>query len=160
MMASLFEEKQRFTQWWLYTSLVPVMVLEVVMLSKQATVWYEWWPILITLSVFGLLMLITLRTVVTTDSVTIYYFPLLLKPKVFRWEDTEQAYVRRYNPLGEYGGWGIKGIGSRFGKAYNVKGDKGLQLVRKDGKKILIGTQRMEELNQVLHNHFKAYIRN
>lgn len=159
-MTSLFEEKQRFTQWWLYASLVPVMVLVGVMLWKEGAAWYEWWPMLVMLSVTGLLQLVTLRTVITTDSVTIYFFPLLLKPKMFRWADIAQAYVRRYNPLGEYGGWGIKGWGSKYGKAYNVKGDKGLQLVLHDGKKILIGTQCTQELEQVLQQYFKQYRNN
>lgn len=160
MMTSLFEEKQRFTQWWLYASLVPVMVLVGVMLWKEGVAWYEWWPMLVMLSVTGLLQLVTLRTVITTDSVTIYFFPLLLKPKVFRWADIEQAYVRRYNPLGEYGGWGIKGWGSKHGKAYNVKGDKGLQLVLQDGRKILIGTQHIQDLEQLLLDHFNQYNKN
>ena len=34
--------------------------------------------------------------------------------------------------------------------AYNVKGKMGLQLVLKNGKKILIGTQKTEELKQIL----------
>ncbi len=34
--------------------------------------------------------------------------------------------------------------------AYNVKGKMGLQLVLKNGKKNLIGTQKAEELKQIL----------
>jgi TATA-box binding protein (TBP) (component of TFIID and TFIIIB) len=48
----------------------------------------------------------------------------------------------------EYGGWGIKY--GRKGKAYNVSGNRGVQLVFKDGKQLLIGSQRAEELAEAI----------
>ena len=36
------------------------------------------------------------------------------------------------------------------GKAFNIKGNMGLQLQFKDGKKLLIGTQKEEEIKQFL----------
>lgn len=51
---------------------------------------------------------------------------------------------RVYNPLGEFGGWGIRGLGSRI--AYNVSGNSGVELTLIDGRRILIGTQRAAEL--------------
>jgi hypothetical protein len=159
-MNPLFDEKQRFTQWWLYTGIVPVVVLEVIILSREASVWYDWWPILLSLAIFSLILLVSMRTVITTESVTVYYFPLLRKPRTFFWSDISKAYVRQYNPLSEYGGWGIKGLGGKYGKAYNVKGNHGLQLELKNGQKLLIGTQRMQELDQLLQNSFKHYTNN
>jgi hypothetical protein len=35
-------------------------------------------------------------------------------------------------------------------RAYNVSGDKGLQLILKNGKKLLSGTQKGRELNEFL----------
>jgi hypothetical protein len=46
--------------------------------------------------------------------------------------------------LWEYGGWGIRY--SWNGIAYNTKGNMGLQIVMNTGKRILIGTQKPEEL--------------
>ena len=58
--------------------------------------------------------------------------------------------MRQYSAIGEFGGWGIKyGLGGA-GKVYNVSGNKGLQLVYKDGSKLLIGSQRSAEVQQVL----------
>ncbi|MDQ1088364.1 hypothetical protein [Siphonobacter sp. SORGH_AS_1065] len=50
----------------------------------------------------------------------------------------------------EYGGWGLR-LGL-FGKgiAFNVSGNKGLQLEFIDHKKLLIGTNKPEELTKVL----------
>ena len=40
----------------------------------------------------------------------------------------------------EYGGWGIKG--KRHKKAYTVSGNYGIQFLLKNGKMIMIGTQK------------------
>jgi hypothetical protein len=64
------------------------------------------------------------------------------------WTDIEQAYVRAYDPLSEYGGWGLKG--TRYNRAFNISGDQGLQLVLHDGNRLLLGTQRPTEITQAL----------
>ena len=50
----------------------------------------------------------------------------------------------------EYGGWGLRLGLFGNGKAFNVSGDKGLQLEFTDNKKLLIGTNRPEELTETL----------
>jgi len=47
----------------------------------------------------------------------------------------------RYRPLLDYGGWGIRWTPWR-GWAYCVSGNLGIQCVLKNGKRILIGTQK------------------
>lgn len=59
-------------------------------------------------------------------------------------EAIEAAYVRTYRPLLEYGGWGVRWGWS--GRAYNASGNRGVQLVLKDGTRLLIGSQQPEEL--------------
>ena len=44
----------------------------------------------------------------------------------------------------EFGGWGIRVAGD--GRAYNAYGNQGVQLILTDGSRILIGTQRPDEL--------------
>lgn len=56
--------------------------------------------------------------------------------------------VREYDPIREYGGWGIRK--GRSGAAYNIKGNIGMQLELKNGKRILIGTQKPEEFKKAL----------
>ena len=51
-------------------------------------------------------------------------------------------------PISEYLGWGIR-AGSN-GKAYNVKGNIGLQLVLKNDKRVLFGTQQPNELQKAI----------
>ena len=73
-----------------------------------------------------------------------------MKKKFFSWEEIEKISVREYSPLLEYGGWGYAEERVEEHIMYNVKGNIGLQLVLKNGKKILIGTQKAEELKQIL----------
>ena len=63
-----------------------------------------------------------------------------------------KAYVRTYSPLGEYGGWGLRYSLSGNGMAYNVSGNKGLQLELSNGKKVLFSTNKLEELELFLFN--------
>ena len=49
-----------------------------------------------------------------------------------------------YRPIREYGGWGIRGFGKR--RALNMRGDRGVLLIRKDGSTMLIGSQKPREL--------------
>lgn len=73
------------------------------------------------------------------------FFPFMRKWKTKRWDEIDQIFIRRYNPIFEYGGWGIRiGIFGN-GWAYNVSGNMGIQMKLKSGKRILLGTNRPEE---------------
>lgn len=126
----LFEESQRFTQWWLILIIVVVM--------------------LILLSVF----IMRLDTQIKEDGIYVRFFPIHQKYRHYLWEDLKYVYVREYAPLGEYGGWGIKGVADD--RVLNISGKEGLQLVFADGRKLLIGTKRSEEIKIIL-NQIQQY---
>jgi len=72
----------------------------------------------------------------------IRFFPLTHQEIPFK--DIVSCEVRTYSPIREFGGWGIRyGRGT---KAYNVSGNRGIQLELSNGKRVLIGSQRPEEL--------------
>lgn len=85
-----------------------------------------------------------LETRIDENGIHHRFFPLQLKFRTIHWEEVEEVYIREYDALSEYGGWGIK-FGTR-GKAYTIKGRYGLQLELSDERKILIGTQKPIEL--------------
>jgi len=58
------------------------------------------------------------------------------------------VFVRKYSPLFEYGGWGLRW--SLNGKAVNVRGNMGIQVVLKNGSRILIGTSNPEDAKMAL----------
>jgi hypothetical protein len=84
-----------------------------------------------------------LRTEVWDDGLYAQFFPLTRQHR-FPWPEIGSCEVRTYRPLLEYGGWGVRC--GRRGKAYNVRGNRGVQLEFTDGKRLLIGSQRSEEL--------------
>jgi hypothetical protein len=91
-----------------------------------------------------------LETIIKKDGIYVRFFPNHLTFKRYTWDKLTKSFVRQYSPIAEYGGWGVRfGV---FGKgmAYNISGDKGLQLEFTDNRKLLIGTNKPEELNEVL----------
>lgn len=71
-------------------------------------------------------------------------FPWLWPTRRIPFPDLAGYHAVKYNPLLEFGGWGV-----RFGfrrRAYNMRGDRGVELLLRDGRRILIGSQRPEDL--------------
>jgi hypothetical protein len=85
-----------------------------------------------------------LVTEVRADGIYICFFPFHWTFRRIAFTEVKQYKVRTYRPIREYGGWGIR-CGSK-GKAYNVSGDRGVQIELSNGKRLLIGSQRAEEL--------------
>ena len=87
-----------------------------------------------------------LVTEVRDDGIYIRFFPFHRDFRGFLWDEIESFEARTYRPILEYGGWGIR-MGSDGG-AYNVRGNKGLQLVLGPWRpgRVLIGSQRLGEL--------------
>jgi hypothetical protein len=56
-----------------------------------------------------------------------------------------QIEVVSYSPLGDYGGWGIRGVKNH--RCYNISGKQGLKATFQDGKSVLIGTQQADKLS-------------
>ncbi len=90
--------------------------------------------------------IIKLETEVRSDGLYVRFYPIHIRYKRFTADNLQQYYTRRYRPILEYGGWGIRYSFTKKGKAYNISGDKGVQLVLTNGRKLLIGSQRPDEL--------------
>ena len=59
-----------------------------------------------------------------------------------------------YSPIRDCGGWGVRHYKS--GKAYNVSGNRGVVLEFLDGRPILIGSQRPEELAKAIASLWRS----
>jgi hypothetical protein len=124
----LFEESQKFNQWWL------ILLLSIVTL--------------VVIVAFVFMLSSKLETQIKDDGIYVRFYPRHKEYKHYTWHELKAVYVRDYSPITEYGGWGLKGFGDD--KALNVSGKVGLQLVFNDGKKLLIGTQRSKEMTEIL----------
>ncbi len=94
--------------------------------------------------VIALFLFAELTTQIDREGIHYRFFPFHFKFHLIPREMIDKAEVVTYKPLRDYGGWGIR-FGSK-GKAYNVRGDKGLQLSLQNGRQILFGTQKEQEL--------------
>jgi len=89
-----------------------------------------------------------LKTQIDDRGVHYRFFPFHRRFRHIAWDELESVEVVAYKPIRDYGGWGIRY--GKAGKAFNTSGDKGLQLVFKNRKRLLIGTHKAEELRQFL----------
>ena len=83
-----------------------------------------------------------LITDVRSDGLHVRFYPL--SQRIIPYEDITSCVPRIYSPIREYGGWGIRW--GRSGKAYNVSGNRGVQLAFVDGRPLLIGSLQPEAL--------------
>lgn len=157
----LFTEDQRFRQWWLWLILLSGDAVFLFWVCKQLIfkVQVGDHPMSDTsllLSAVGIILVsillfyTRLNTQIKKDGIYLKFFPFHWSYKYYSWDMVDKCYVRTYSPLGEYGGWGIRYGMFGQGMAYNMSGNKGLQLELNNGKKILIGTNKPVELEEVL----------
>ncbi len=165
----IFKEYQRFDQWWLIALFVFVYLkfgYDLLLVYKGETELNTDTSIVLifasTVLVLATILIFSLRLKTRIDERGISYqlSPFHLEVKNLPWESLEECSVRKYSPILEYGGWGLRGtirskifgVG-KIGKAYNIRGNVGIQIVLKDGTKILIGTQKIEQAKEVIKNY-------
>lgn len=157
---SSFTEVQRFRQWWVWLLVLFVAgiawygAIQQIVLKQpfgnnpapDAVMIMIW-------AIFGVFLPVLfyslkLVTEVRYDGLYIRFFPLQFHSHKISYEEIKTYEIRTYSALKEYGGYGIRY--GKNGKAYNISGNRGVQFEFLDGKRLLIGTQRPEELIQTL----------
>jgi len=151
-----FREVQRFTQWWVW----------LFVLGIAALMWYGFveqivfsrpfgdhpapdWMLILFLALFGigmpwLFIIAALRTEVRADALYVRFVPFHLSWLRIAPESIRTVTAGRYNPLVDYGGWGIRY--GRGGRAYNTSGNQGVRLELGDGSHLMIGSAAIDEL--------------
>jgi len=156
----IFLETQKFNQWWLILILIVIgLVGPVIIISDWQSISEQGSEsriigiiaIAVELLVVGLILYISLKTRIDEVGVHYMFFPLHWKFRLIPWAEIQNCHVRKYKPILEYGGWGMKlGLMKKHGRSITVKGDMGIQLELKTGKKILIGTQKSDQVERTL----------
>ena len=151
----LFTETQRFRQWWLMLIIIGINLVAIWGFVQQVILGHTFGDkptsnagiiafLIFTIVISIFLLSITLKTEITDEGVSIQFFPFINKPQSIPWNSLSDYKLIQYNALKEYGGWGLRFKSS--GKAYNIAGNHGLLLEFPNGKTLLIGTQKPEEL--------------
>jgi len=156
----LFAEEQKRNQWWLWLIMLLALVVSTVPsiygIYSQEVLNEPFGddPIstgglivtaCLSVVIIGFVMLMVfgskLKTKVTSDALWIAYPPVIRKWKKISPDEIERYEIRTYRAKREYGGYGMRRR-LRHGRAYTMHGNIGLQLYFKNGKKLLIGTQK------------------
>ena len=161
----MFSERQRFRQWWLWSLILIAPGISVWAVIQQVVIGFPFGDnpvpdyLLMTLLIVvggGLpLFMYTagLDTEVGDSGLSVRFRPFHFRPLHFYFCSIATAERQTYSPLKDYGGWGIRYGGN--GKAYNVSGNKGVLLQFKDGRTLLIGSQRDEELSLAINSRLR-----
>lgn len=140
-----FEETQAFGAW-VYALLAGAMLLPLLLAATNPAEQLGWVPGLVLVVVFVFTAnLLFMRTTVDGAVLTVtfgYLFPLYRRRIPLA--EVASAQAVSYSPLGEYGGWGIRGWGDNV--ALNARGNRGVRLVLRNGKRLLVGSQRPDAL--------------
>lgn len=162
-----FKETQRFKQWFVWLPLIImfiaftwIIIQEFILEKPLGDQPMDKWAILPMIMapslVLALMLVFKLKTYADEKVIRFSFFPFHFKSREINWDEVERAYVREYKPIREYGGWGLRSS-IRNGRAYNVSGNKGIQLELNSGKKILIGTQLASEIELLFLHLRKKY---
>lgn len=164
----LFSEEQRFTQWWLWL-IVIVSLLAVLTpfvygiysqevldkpfgdnpMSTEGLIVTGLFSSLFTAFIFFVMMRSKLKTKITNEGIWVVFPPLVNKWKKFVPDEIERYEIRIYRAAREFGGYGFR-TSRKYGKAYTISGNTGLQLYFKNSKKLLIGTQKKQALEYAM----------
>jgi len=163
----IYTEKQKFSQVWLWALIIFTVLLTTVIfgaglyvqlvkgktfgnnpMSDTGLIVTSCLVMAFNIALLWLFLAGNLRTEIDDRGIRYRFFPFHLRFRQVRWDELESVEVITYKPIRDYGGWGIRY--GRAGKAYNASGDKGLQLVFRNGKRLLIGTNRAGELKTFL----------
>jgi hypothetical protein len=148
-----FNEEQKFTQKWLLFLLYSLLVLSLlvsllVLLEKKAGLFTSILPFVIMSFIVLFFKTVKLQTRITDEGIYYRFFPLERSFRVIKKSDIEKLEVKSYDPLREYGGWGIKY--GKNGWADSVKGNKGIYISLAAKKHLLIGTSKPDKVEAFL----------
>ena len=142
-MKYIFQESQKFTQWWVWLILLLPLIFVLQIEEPSSN-----FGILILIIILILFYFLELRVRVNSQGIYYQFFPLHFRQYVIKKNEIEKIEALKYKPLGDYGGWGIRYAFK--GKCYNVKGNLGVKVFLKIGSYVLFGSQKNKELEKAL----------
>jgi len=155
----IFKENQRFRQWWLIILLITIIIASAIPLFSEISInkvrLKSLIAPIISLVIFILIFILNLETRINSKGISAGFEPLPFFRRNYNWDEIQECYVRTYAPVSEYGGWGIRGFGRA--KAYNVSGNKGIQIITKNNERFLIGTEKPDLARRAIKKNFKDH---
>jgi hypothetical protein len=143
-----FREEQRFRQPWLMvlmaaSTLVAAWAGQITNAGPWAVVAALALPVVI----WAWLWSMKLVTEVRPEGLYVR-FRMLWPEQVIPYHRIVKAEAKRYRPILEYGGWGVRGMAPV--RAFNVSGNRGVLLSLSNGRSLMIGSQLPDQLAAAL----------
>jgi hypothetical protein len=92
----------------------------------------------------------SLITEVRSDGFYYRFSPFINKLRRIPIEQIASVEVKKYSPLLEYGGWGVRRSPFRRTTAYNISGNIGVLITLKTGRRFMFGTLRLEDMRRAV----------
>jgi len=163
MEAIEFSEVQRFKTRWAWLGIAALNIVFIYAIVQQLVIGKpfgskpapDYVLVIIELGLLLLLLFlfsIRLKTKITDKGICYRFYPFQFKETKIEWHELKDAYIRQYNSFHEYGGWGLRVGRKDTGHAVNTSASsvRGLQLEFNDGKLLLIGTARPDEVERII----------
>lgn len=152
----VFRESQQYRQGWLWIllifsstiSILPLLVLTVMgeMEIKEGLSALAAVSIILFLNIAAFYFT-RFETVITKEGLYYRWWPFFPKYSFISVHEIATVQTKRW----PYWKWGFV-KNKEFGRCHTVDGDKGIQIVLKNGNKIYIGTQQLLSFNQAVLN--------
>ncbi len=84
------------------------------------------------------------------DRIRVRFYPVHRSFYEFTTDQVVQCSVKKYKPMREFGGWGLRKNLRTRAKAWTVSGNTGLELIFSEGHKLMIGTKKPVSLKTAL----------
>ena len=145
-----FREEQRFRQPWLMVLMAAsTLVAAWAGRTTNAGPWAVLAALALPVAIWAWLWSMTLITEVRPDGLYVR-FRMLWPEQVIPYDRIVKAEAKRYRPILEYGGWGVRGVAPV--RAFNVSGNRGVLLSLTGGQSLMIGSQRPDQLAAALQS--------
>lgn len=157
--AAIYREEQNFG-WWVYALLAAMVLIGIV-----AAIWVQpddavnasglrvEIPLVLAVGLIVPSVLVAgvlrMTTEVTPAQLCVWFGWLPTYRKVVLISEIAALEVVRYRPIRECGGWGIRN-GPEGERVLSARGDRGVRLLLRDGTRLLIGSQRPDDLARAL----------
>lgn len=150
-----FREVQRFNQWWLWAIVAGLSFAGWWAFVEQILMGNAWGNnpapdavVIVMWLALGIGLPFAMRAVrlvvrVSDGALHVRFIPF--RYRIIPLQTIASANARKYRPIREYMGWGIRWMPGR-GWVYSISGDEGVQLVLGKRRKLLIGSRKPAEL--------------
>jgi hypothetical protein len=148
-----FREEQRFEWFWTAMFCVPALIVgyglyRVVWLKQPLISGSLLWPAFVVSLVVAVWFLRLKMVTEVRDEGLFVDFVWLWPERTIPWDQIRSVEARTYRPIRDFGGWGVRWAAR--GIVYHARGNRGARLVLASGERVLIGSQRTDELARAI----------